>query len=80
MGCELISFHLMVRNDGKSINHEGLRRIQTSHVKAHPLTIHTITGTIAWPSTISRVFCAILYNRTYMYVCMVSVQVCVLCS
>ena len=25
MGCELISFHVIVRNDGKSINHEGLR-------------------------------------------------------
>ena len=78
MGCELISFHLIVRNDGKSINHEGLHQLQTSHMKAHPLTIHTITGTIAWASTISRVFCTILYNCTYMYVCMVSVQVCVL--
>ena len=78
MGCELISFHLIVRNDGKSINHEGLRQLQTSHVKAHQVTIHTIPGTIAWTSTISRVLCAILNNRTYLYVCMVSVQVCVL--
>ena len=80
MGCELISSHLIVRNDGKCINHEGLRQLQTSHVKAHPLTIHTITGTIAWASTISRVcfvpFCTILH--TCMCVCMVSVQVCVL--
>ena len=34
MGCELITFHLIVRNDGKSINHEGLR-MSVTNVKAH---------------------------------------------
>ena len=73
MGCELISFHLFVRNDGKSINHEGLRQLQTSHVKAHPLTIHTITGTIAWASTIS---CFVpFYTIAIVHTCM-CVRIC----
>ena len=79
MGCELISFHLIVRNDGESINHKGLRQLQTSHVKAHPLTIHTITGNIAWASTISHVcfvsFCTIVHTcmcvwYLFRYVCL----------
>ena len=75
MGCELISFPLIVRNDGKRINHEGLRQLQTSHMKAHPLAIHTITGTVAWASTISHVcfvpFCTIVLTC----MCVVSIQV-----
>ena len=35
MGCELINFDLAKRDDCNHINHEGLRQIQTSHVKAH---------------------------------------------
>ena len=81
MGCELISFHLIVRNDGKSINHEGLRQLLASNIKAHPLTIHTITGTIALASTISHVcfvpFCTIVH--TCMCVCYLYRYVC-LCS